>query len=70
MAAPPDPMPGETPAAELLDPVETVEGAAVAVGNLTAPYGFARVVPATPPVVAVVCAAAAPASTIKKSNAM
>jgi hypothetical protein len=54
MAAPRDPTPGETPAAELPEPPETVEGAAVVAGNRTAPYGFASEMPAAPPVIAVV----------------
>jgi hypothetical protein len=41
-------------AVELIGALAAVDGAAVVPGNATAPYGFARVVPATPLVVAVV----------------
>lgn len=47
-----------------------VAGAAAVPRNVTAPYGFARVVPATPPVVAVVCAAAGAARISENRNAV
>jgi len=49
-----EPPPGEGPAAELLDAAAAVVGVAAVPRNVTAPYGFAMVVPATPPVVPVV----------------
>ena len=44
-------------AAELLGAAAAVDGVAAVPRNVTAPYGFAKVVPATPPFVAAVCAA-------------
>jgi hypothetical protein len=44
-------------------------GVGVVVGNLTAPYGVARLLPATPEVVAAVCAAAGAASCTESSTA-
>ena len=52
-AALPEPPTGAVIAAELLGAVRAVDGGVVP-GNATAPYGFARVAPATPLVVAVV----------------
>jgi hypothetical protein len=53
-------------AAELLGAVAAVDGVTVAPGNVTAPYGFACVVPAVPEV----WAAAASARTTENNNAM
>jgi hypothetical protein len=53
-------------AAELLGAVAAVDGATVVPGNVTAPYGFASVVPAIPEV----WAAAASARTTENNNAM
>jgi hypothetical protein len=53
-------------AAEAFGAVAAVDGAAVVPGNVTAPYGFACVVPATPEV----WAAAASARTTENNNAM
>jgi hypothetical protein len=56
----PAPDPAEEPVAEeelaaaVLGAAATVDDVAVVPGNVTAPYGFARVVPAVPLVVAVV----------------
>ena len=44
-------------------------GAGVVIGNLTAPYEVPRLLPATPEVVAAVCAAAEAASCTKSSTA-
>jgi hypothetical protein len=71
----PAPDPAEEPLAEeglapvLLDAAAATNGAVIP-GNVTAPYGFARVMPAVLLVVAVVWADAEPASTIKNSNDM
>jgi len=62
----PDPPLEEVLAAELLGAVAAVDGATVVPGNVTAPYGFASVVPAMPEV----WAAAAPARTTENNNAM
>jgi len=72
----PAPDPAEEPLAEeglataVLGAAAAVDNVALVPGNVTAPYGFARVVPAVPLVVAVVWADAEPASTIKNSNDM
>jgi hypothetical protein len=57
-------------AAELLGVAAAVAGVVAAPRNVTAPYGFATVVPAIPPVVAVVCAAAGAARIRENRNAM
>jgi hypothetical protein len=41
----PEPTPAETPAGELLEPAAPLDGVVVP-GNVTAPYGFARPLPA------------------------
>ena len=61
----PEPTPAETPAGELLDPAAVFDGVAVP-GNVTAPYGFVRPLPA----ILEVWAAADPPSTTENSNAM
>jgi len=65
----PEPPAEEVLAVELLCPAAPLVGVVVP-GNVTAPYGLARLVPAVPPVVAVVCAAAGPASMSEKRNAV
>jgi hypothetical protein len=62
----PDPPPEEVLAAETLGAVAAVDGVTVVPGNVTAPYGFACVVPAMPEV----WAAAASARTTENNNAM
>ena len=57
-------------AAELLAVAAAVAGVVAAPRNVTAPYGFATVVPAIPPVVAVVCAAAGAARISENRNAV
>ena len=57
-------------AAELLAVAAAVAGVVAAPRNVTAPYGFATVVPATPPVVAVVCAAPGAARISENRNAV
>lgn len=57
---PPEPTPGETPARELLDPAAAFDGVLVP-GNVTAPYGFVRPVPA----MLEIWAAAGPPSTME-----
>jgi hypothetical protein len=54
----------------LLGEAAAVAGVVAAPRNVTAPYGLAKVVPATPPVVAVVCAAAGAARISENRNAM
>jgi hypothetical protein len=49
-AAAPGPPEEEGAAAVLLGAAAAVDGATIAPGNVTAPYGFARVVPAIPEV--------------------
>ena len=49
----PEPPAEEVLAVELLCPAAPLDGVGVP-GNVTAPYGFAKLVPATPPVVAAV----------------
>jgi len=66
----PEPPPEEIPAVGLLCPAAAVAGAGAIPRNVTAPYGFASVVPATPPVVAVVCAAAGAARVSEIRNAV
>jgi hypothetical protein len=63
---PPEPPPEEVLAAETLGAVAAVDGVTVVPGNVTAPYGFACVVPAMPEV----WAAAASARTTENNNAM
>ena len=79
-----DPVADEAPDTELADPapipvaVAEFDGVAVpevvvvagVVGKLRAPYGFARLVPATPRVVTVVCASAGKVSAIESKSAM
>ena len=65
-----EPLAEEGFATAVLGAAAAVDDVAVVPGNVTAPYGFARVVPAVPLVVAVVWADAEPASTIKNSNDM
>jgi len=62
-------VPDPAPAVELLCPAAPLDGVGVP-GNVTAPYGFAKLVPATPPVVAAVCATAGPANTSENRNAV
>ena len=50
--------------------VALVAVAAVVVGNVTAPYGLARLVPAAAPVAAVVCAAAEDTTATNSGNTM
>jgi hypothetical protein len=57
-------------AAELLGVAAAVAGVVAVPRNVTAPYGFARLVPATPPVVAVVCAAAGTPKISENRNAV
>jgi hypothetical protein len=59
-----DPPPEEAPIVEVPDPEAAVEDAVPVAGKFTAPYGFARLVPA-----AGVCAAAGTASPTASSNA-
>jgi hypothetical protein len=72
---PPVAAPFEPPPPPEVDPVAavvvgpTVAVVAVVVGNVTAPYGLARVIPPTPLVVPVVCAAAGRTSPTKGGNA-
>jgi hypothetical protein len=61
----PEPTPAETPASELLEPAAPFDGVVVP-GNVTAPYGFVRPLPA----IFEVWAAADPPSTTENSNAM
>lgn len=61
----PTPAPGVAPAVEPTGAAAALEGAAVVAGNLTAPYGVARLLPAMPEV----WAAAGSASTAENSNA-
>ena len=61
----PTPVPGVAPAVEPTGAAAALEGAAVVAGNLTAPYGVARLLPAMPEV----WAAAEAASTAHNSNA-
>jgi hypothetical protein len=63
---PPEPPPEEVLAAETLGAVAAVDGVNVVPGNVTAPYGFACVVPAMPEV----WAAAVSARTTENNNAM
>lgn len=66
-----DPVTDEAPGTELpAVAVAEVAVVAVVVGKLRAPYGFVRLVPATPRVVAVVCAPAGKVSAIESSSAM
>jgi hypothetical protein len=79
-----DPVADEAPDSELADPapipvavaefdsvaVPEVVVVAGVVGKLRAPYGFARLVPATPRVVTVVCAPAGKVSAIESNSAM
>jgi len=65
----PEPPAEEVLAVELLCPAAPLDGVGVP-GNVTAPYGFAKLVPATPPVVAAVCATAGPANTSENRNAV
>ena len=62
---PPEPTPTGTPAGELLEPAAPFDGVVVP-GNVTAPYGFVRPMPATPEV----WATAVSPSTTENSNAM
>ena len=62
---PPEPPPEEVLAAETLGAVAAVDGVTVVTGNVTAPYGFAGVVPAMPEV----WAPAASARTTENNNA-
>jgi hypothetical protein len=62
---PPEPTPTETPAVELLEPAAPFDGVVVP-GNVTAPYGFVRPMPAMPEV----WAAADSPSRTENSNAM
>jgi hypothetical protein len=67
----PPPPPEVDPVPEVPDvaPVAAVVAAvAVVVGRVTAPYGLARVIPPTPLVVAVVCAAAGGTNAPKSGN--
>jgi hypothetical protein len=61
----PEPTPTETPAGELLEPAAPFDRVVVP-GNVTAPYGFVRPMPATPEV----WATAVSPSTTENSNAM
>jgi hypothetical protein len=61
----PEPAPAEAPAGELFEPAAPFDGVVVP-GNVTAPYGFVRPVPAMPEVWAV----ADSSSTTENSNAM
>ena len=60
----PEPTPRETPAGEVLDPAAAFDGVAVP-GNVTAPYGFVRPLPA----MLEVWAGAGPPSTTENNNA-
>jgi hypothetical protein len=62
----PEPPPEEVLAAELLGAVAAVDGGTVVPGNVTAPYGFASVVPEMPGV----WAAAGSARTTDNNNAI
>ena len=66
----PEPATEEVLAGEPLGVAAAVAGVAGVPRNVTAPYGFARVVPATPPVVALVCAAAGAARISENRNAV
>jgi len=61
--APPDPPVAEVPAGGTFDPPAAPDGVVIP-GNVTAPYGFARLAPAVPEI----CANAEPLSTTENSN--